>query len=51
MNYLGNLNKKKGKTVILITHDIHLVKYAKRVVQLKDGMIIKDSKIRKGGKK
>jgi len=51
MNYLGNLNRKERKTVVLITHDIHLVKYAKRVVQLKDGMIIKDSKIRKGGKK
>ncbi len=47
MNFLGELNKKEGKTVILITHDIHLVKYAKRVVQLKDGMIIKDKKVKK----
>ena len=44
MDFLGRLNKKEGKTVILITHDIHLVKYAKRIIYLKDGMIEKDTK-------
>lgn len=44
MDFLGDLNKKEGKTVILITHDIHLIKYAKRIIYLKDGMIIKESK-------
>jgi putative ABC transport system ATP-binding protein len=47
MDFLGNLHKKKGKTVILVTHDLNLIKYAKRVVYLKDGIIIKDTK--KGG--
>lgn len=50
MSFLSGLNKK-GKTVILISHDIHLVRYAKRIVMLKDGMIIKDYKNTKGGKK
>lgn len=49
MDFLGSLNRKEGKTVILVTHDLYLIKYAKRVVYLKDGMIIKDTK--KGGKK
>ena len=44
MDFLGNLNRKEGKTVILITHDLHLIKYIKRVIYLKDGMIIKESK-------
>ncbi|MEA3430282.1 MAG: ABC transporter ATP-binding protein [Nanoarchaeota archaeon] len=44
MDFLGKLNRDKGKTVILITHDTHLIKYAKRVVYLKDGIIIKDTK-------
>jgi len=44
MDFLGNLNRKEGKTVILITHDLHLIKYAKRVIYLKDGIIIKESK-------
>ncbi len=43
MDFLGNLNREEGKTVILITHDLHLIKYAKRVIYLKDGVIIKES--------
>jgi len=44
LDFLGNINKKENKTVILITHDLHLINYAKRVVHLKDGVIIKDAK-------
>ncbi len=51
MDFLGRLNAKDGKTIILVTHDLDLVSYAKRVVYLKDGVIVKDTKNRKGGKK
>jgi len=44
MDFLEKMNKK-GKTIILITHDLDLVKFAKRVVYIKDGMM------KKGGKK
>jgi putative ABC transport system ATP-binding protein len=44
MDFLHDLNKKEGKTIILVTHDLYLVKYARRVIHLKDGMIIKDTK-------
>ncbi len=43
MSFLANLNKE-GKTIILITHDLGLVKNAKRVVHIKDGRIEKISK-------
>ncbi len=43
MNFLIDLNKK-GKTIILITHDLELVKYAKRIVYIKDGRIEKEVK-------
>lgn len=43
MDFLGKMNKE-GKTVILITHDLNLVKYAKRVVHIKDGRIEKEVK-------
>ena len=33
---------KKGKTIIMITHDAHLAKKAKRVIRLKDGKIVKE---------
>jgi putative ABC transport system ATP-binding protein len=43
MNFLGELNKK-GKTIILITHDLNLVHYAKRIIYIKDGKIEKEIK-------
>lgn len=42
MDLLCELHEKEGKTVIMVTHDIHLVKYAKRIVKLKDGCIEKE---------
>ncbi len=39
MNLLCDLHDKEGKTVIIVTHDVYLVNYAKRVIKLKDGQI------------
>ena len=41
LNLLQTLWKKEGKTIIMVTHDLKLASYAKRIVQLKDGQIIK----------
>lgn len=41
MDFLGKMHDE-GKTVILITHDIELVNYAKRIVHIKDGKIEKE---------
>ena len=41
MDFLGELHEE-GKTIILITHDLDLVTYAKRIVHLKDGEIEKE---------
>ncbi len=41
MDFLGEMHEE-GKTVILITHDLELVQYAKRVVHIKDGRIEKE---------
>ena len=38
MNLFRDLNKK-GKTIILVTHDLSLIKYAKKVLKIKDGKI------------
>lgn len=48
MDFLGKMNKE-GKTIILITHDLELVRYAKRIIYIRDGKIEKE--ISKGGKK
>jgi len=38
MDFLGVMHNQ-GKTIILITHDLGLVNYAKRVIHLKDGEV------------
>ena len=38
MDLFKDLNKK-GKTIILVTHDLSLVKYARKVLKIKDGKI------------
>jgi len=47
MDFLIKMNKE-GKTIILITHDLELIKYSKRVISIRDGKIISDTK--NGGK-
>ena len=32
MDFLWNLNQNEGKTVILVTHELELLDYAKRIV-------------------
>ncbi len=44
MEFLEKMNKKEGKTVVLITHDIDLVDYAKRIIHILDGKIEKEVK-------
>lgn len=42
MDFLGKMHDE-GKTIILITHDIELVSYAKRIVHIKDGKIWRET--------
>jgi len=37
---LIDLNERDGKTIIMVTHDAEIGKYAKRLVRLKDGKIL-----------
>ncbi|MFH0961770.1 MAG: ABC transporter ATP-binding protein [archaeon] len=41
LELLRRLWKEQGKTVILVTHDISLAKYAEKIIELKDGKIIR----------
>lgn len=43
LQYLKNINSQ-GTTVILVTHNLEDVKYADRVIRLKDGEIVYDKK-------
>ena len=41
MDFLGKMHNE-GKTIILITHDLELVTYAKRIIHIRDGKIETD---------
>lgn len=47
MGMLVNLHKKQSKTIVVVTHDVRIAKYAKRVVNLIDGHIAHDHRIAK----
>lgn len=40
---LQRLNEKHGATIILITHDMNIAQHARRIVHIKDGLIIDDT--------
>ena len=39
MNFLAKIHSSDSKTIIIVTHDLHLVKHAERVVHMKDGQV------------
>ena len=43
-----NINEKMGKTIVMVTHDPQVASQCKRIIFLKDGVILEDLK-RKGG--
>jgi len=44
MRLLANLNAEQGRTVVLITHEQDIARFAKRVVELRDGRIVRDER-------
>jgi len=50
INFLSKLNKE-GKTVILISHDLNLVKFANKIIYIKDGKVEREVVNSRRGKK
>lgn len=38
------LNQKQGRTIVLITHEPHIAEHAERIIRIRDGELIDDSK-------
>lgn len=47
LDFLDKLHETEGKTIIVVTHDLNIIKYATRIVYLKDGEIEKIEKRKK----
>ena len=45
MKLLANLNREHGRTIVLITHEQDIARFAQRVVELRDGRIVRDEKV------
>ena len=50
-NLLFGLNKEKGITLIIVTHDEELAAKCGRQIRIADGSIVEDAKVKKGSKK
>ena len=44
MDLIQKINKK-GKTILVVTHEEDIARMCKRIVRLKDGIIVEDKKI------
>ncbi len=51
LDMLHRLWEEQGKTIIMVTHDLNLAKYAHTTIELKDGMILKISENNEVNKK
>ena len=45
MDLIQNINNK-GKTILVVTHEEDIAQMCKRIVRLKDGVIVEDKKIK-----
>jgi putative ABC transport system ATP-binding protein len=45
MEILQRLNRERGLSVVLITHEADIAEYAERVVAFRDGRVVKDEKV------
>lgn len=41
LDFLNELHEDKNKTIIIVTHDNELIKYAEKIIYIRDGMIEK----------
>ncbi len=51
LNMIDELHLKKGKTILMVTHERYVAERAERMIQIKDGEIVSSSAVRKRSQK
>lgn len=51
LNMLDELNQKKGKTILVVTHERYVAERAERIINIKDGEIVQNERVKKKSKK
>ena len=47
LQLIDDLNKKEGKTVLMVTHEREVGERANKIIHLKDGQIVENEKTRR----
>jgi putative ABC transport system ATP-binding protein len=42
MGILQRLNAEQGMTIVMVTHELDIARYAQRMIVFKDGLVIED---------
>lgn len=45
MAFLQRLNAEEGVTIVIVTHDARIAQHAQRIVEIKDGRIVRDAEV------
>ncbi|RMG52139.1 MAG: macrolide ABC transporter ATP-binding protein, partial [Acidobacteria bacterium] len=46
MSVFQQLNAERGMTILLVTHEMDIAQYAKRIVIVRDGRIVRDEPVK-----
>jgi ABC-type lipoprotein export system ATPase subunit len=47
MSIFRELNREKGLTILLVTHEAEVAAYAERIINFRDGRIVEDKRNRR----
>ena len=46
LNTFQRLHKEQGRTIIFITHELYVAEHAERIIYIRDGEIVEDTKVK-----